>query len=1192
MTDIINRFENIANSWSLGFRDVVVNEQGSEAKLGRFIISQGAVKNDQTMQAFRDALSRKYGVFGEHAFDTILGARSQLHKSLRVCDIRDTLSSLNKIKENRLKSEINRLMDTDPKMMELPEDVQSEVRLAVKKKIDACKNLGSRISNNADIGKIAQNIIRDSLESVRESHSNSLTGKKNIVTQDLTGRTDTEHEAGSRTPVGLKNLSLIFDGRSTSVEDRIKNGTIGVGERINRSSDNPTLLVKLKTNGVEPGFIYTNDWSQNDTRGLMQDYDSPESREILDDLKKKYPVTASECAKLPLREQIMKFGRAHPACISAVAEFMIEREMKNPESRLYREFCQKFPDCDPGQWQNIPLDSIKKELFAQIRDAVLSVRPEDPDYDKSPMFRHFSDRHIVKLDYNENVRIINKSKASAGKFMRPERIITNRKFGQLYRLQTATTANKSSVGAVTEALANDLSRLSGVPTQELRIVRGRYSDGHPKIMLEAKFAHGYQDLENGFLKDGQIVPPPGKTAEKIGKYKAFFLVSADRDGIGSRGQNKGFADGKFFAIDPGHSLEGNGRHLTVDDNLSFRDTYGYSTKPRFKNFSVFDDDTRFAKFQGVLELRDMKQSQRAEKLFEDYRKAFDPDEMGISAEEKALRKEIISEIDVKQKEFRDNLDKVLSVSENQLRLYDDLAPDGPGIQELAIETIENLEKLTSPTTWISPHGETPLEHLSVIQETRVPWRAHLEGDSIVYHCDRPLSEEGRKYLTIVAQAAGAALEIDAEGCARLTIPKAGAARIMEKFSEKNVSKITHPEEFMARTTGGTGLEEGRVFNREAEAARTEVNQARETASNTLGFNIPDNLEVAVNGKTYRFRKEHYTAMIMDTPPADRPRSIAELRNILAARIGRGQEILKAVYSGQGHRYETSLRNAACVTLAFHAATVEKGEYNERGAFSVEDPDGRIYQWLDKCQEVYLRTSTHARAYHHQQVDGHLNMPRGIDIPRSMGGLMGGMRTFHYFTVPATENEPRRLYLKCETHGIYNSTISDKEVEDSRVSGMQVRKERSGDKSESFLHCLSLVTSITRHGPGEGNRKEDFPASVKTTMERAQKQLRERGFPDYAARLSANVSGKDNGGIRMLLENLGKITGDAMNRNDRTAMAELELITVSLESAIQDYVSEVNAAGVQFRSGASTARLGNEVILNVNEVVPGAPQNPA
>lgn len=121
--------------------------------------------------------------------------------------------------------------------------------------------------------------------------------------------------------------------------------------------------------------------------------------------------------------------------------------------------------------------------------------------------------------------------------------------GQLYRLKTATTADKSSVGAVTEALAGTCYRA--------RTVFRRTAHARSKICRD-------QDRENGFLKDGQITPEKRDSVESLGKYKAFFLVTADRDGVGSRGQNK------FFAIDPGHSLEGNGRFLEVNDNFSFK----------------------------------------------------------------------------------------------------------------------------------------------------------------------------------------------------------------------------------------------------------------------------------------------------------------------------------------------------------------------------------------------------------------------------------------------------------------------------------------------------------------------------------------------------------------------------------------------------------------------------------------------
>ena len=54
---------------------------------------------------------------------------------------------------------------------------------------------------------------------------------------------------------------------------------------------------------------------------------------------------------------------------------------------------------------------------------------------------------------------------------------------------------EASIGAVREALANDITRLLGIPAQELSLVRGEYSDGHPKLMLAAKYAETFDGVE-------------------------------------------------------------------------------------------------------------------------------------------------------------------------------------------------------------------------------------------------------------------------------------------------------------------------------------------------------------------------------------------------------------------------------------------------------------------------------------------------------------------------------------------------------------------------------------------------------------------------------------------------------------------------------------------------------------------------
>ncbi|MBR5023495.1 MAG: hypothetical protein IKX48_00410, partial [Victivallales bacterium] len=83
-----------ANATRFGSRDIVVDnaQTPQSVKHGLFIFSSGQKVNDATMAAFKEALQQQYGVFGLHAFDTVIGTRAQLHKSLRACDVTAVLS--------------------------------------------------------------------------------------------------------------------------------------------------------------------------------------------------------------------------------------------------------------------------------------------------------------------------------------------------------------------------------------------------------------------------------------------------------------------------------------------------------------------------------------------------------------------------------------------------------------------------------------------------------------------------------------------------------------------------------------------------------------------------------------------------------------------------------------------------------------------------------------------------------------------------------------------------------------------------------------------------------------------------------------------------------------------------------------------------------------------------------------------
>ena len=73
----IDSFRTLASQTVFGSRDIAVQGQGetATARLGNFVFSQGEKTNDATMAAFKTALEEAYGVFGTHAFDSVLGAR-------------------------------------------------------------------------------------------------------------------------------------------------------------------------------------------------------------------------------------------------------------------------------------------------------------------------------------------------------------------------------------------------------------------------------------------------------------------------------------------------------------------------------------------------------------------------------------------------------------------------------------------------------------------------------------------------------------------------------------------------------------------------------------------------------------------------------------------------------------------------------------------------------------------------------------------------------------------------------------------------------------------------------------------------------------------------------------------------------------------------------------------------------------
>ena len=817
----LNTFVTLAESSRFSSRDIIVQGKDDQqtAKLGHLIFSSGSEVNVATMAAFKKALEDAYGVFGTHAFDTVVGTRSQMKQSLRASDIKATLSRLPEIKEQRFKGELQRQIDTDPKVHTLSKDVRKKfdslISAAPLPKLDQCD---SQEELNALVSKTISKAIKDATVAVKDEH-----GK--VTARKIGAQRGREKTVADDEPTGLRNFSSrsLFRQGATSIEDKVKSGELGAGMRVNASRKNPVLFDKLKTNGVEPGFITRSDWTLDDTRGLLADIWSDDNKASLDRVVNRSPrLRAMRDGHPPATRQelAMAAGRAFRGGMSAVADFVLQRELYKPGSTIARAFAAKrirvdvatlfpAPGAEPTEQQRKDIALIKKELFAEIRDAIMNEPKDSPDFNKSPIFQHFADRSIVKLDYNEGDRRIEWKAGSEGSFKLPERVgVKGGRFkGAFYRTFRLTTADEASAGAVREALANDITRLLGVPAQELSLVRGEYSDGHPKFMLSAKFATGYKDLEAGFIQDGQAVPNPetgGAPIEPLGKYKALFLALADRDAVGSHGQNKGIrpdANGnlRFFAIDPGHSLEGNGKDLEIHDDLSFRDTKHTPLEKRFLNYSVFDDDTRFNKFQGVLKLRELRTSPHLTQLFTDYRAQFNPNEAGISPEEKKLRKAIVADMARMEEEFCTQVDNILKVFQGQLALYDALASKGPEFQQKAIETISNLEKLSSPTTWKSPEGKVDLKHLAITPGKRVPWQAQvLKDGSIEYSTKGPLDARAKEFVRSFCEQAHVQCTFTKNGGASFVGPTDRPNDFFDAFDEDRVAMAKHPREYTER----------------------------------------------------------------------------------------------------------------------------------------------------------------------------------------------------------------------------------------------------------------------------------------------------------------------------------------------------------------------------------------------------------
>ncbi len=754
MTQPINvsEFTRIASDSFFSTRDIVLDGKKAPTlgTLGRqtVTVSQKQINRD-TMEAFRSAINSSYGNLGINAFDSILGSRMAFGKSLRAKDVQAVTSLVPQLARKALENEIVLQLQTSPQYVRF--DTEQCPQTLAKAIVDYAY----------DHDLVADNIYPKNTAGDRDMNAffqNAKTciqsGASKVIDAVLAARNGAVPDLDPAKVKAEKTLiEKGFDYNVTSVEDEVRKGNIFPGMRLSNGK-NPMVFVKLKDKGVEPGFIVKYDWSNEDSSNMLLDVMGRLTRlTIAQHLLERPGSRATQflsnqawyhagMSASDLAEQLaahpdaylqigLYTGRGASEAIPGYTHFaaihVLKRDLAAPgDNPVKTAFRQQFPNLNPQVFADSLMNAdhpqttadreqlfdVLSKMFQTLRDEI--TRPYgDNDVESSlEAFAHYGEQHIVKLDYNESDSTI------TGSYRTPER--TKLKQGTLYHHFRTTTTKDANVGAVSEVLANDLMVSTGIPSQELVLRQGGWSDGKPKLLLEGTMAKGYKDLDN-FLKDGRLVNEDGSrlALQDLGKYKIMLLLFGDRDGVGSRAQNKGCIGNQFFAIDPGHSLEGK--------KITFSTDFSFTADADFKNYGIFDDSPRAEKFRGVLEIRKnlVKSFTPTFELNDHVRQNFIQYRRLAEKLDESTAKEINSRVDSMEAEFTKRVKDICDTFHSQLALYDSIAGDGTDPArvrdaEAAIEAEATLEKLASPTTCKSAKGEVQLRHLEVSPADRKP----------------------------------------------------------------------------------------------------------------------------------------------------------------------------------------------------------------------------------------------------------------------------------------------------------------------------------------------------------------------------------------------------------------------------------------------------------------------------------------
>ncbi len=355
-----------------------------------------------------------------------------------------------------------------------------------------------------------------------------------------------------------------------------------------------------------------------------------------------------------------------------------------------------------------------------------------------------------------------------------------------------------------------------------------------------------------------------------------------------------------------------------------------------------------------------------------------------------------------------------------------------------------------------------------------------------------------------------------------------------------------------------------------------------------------------NNKSCSYKNTELASMINSLPRLQRADARANLVENLSARMLRGEALTKNILDGsdplkglEAVTDQAASQDVADIMLFLDGKSRSADNGFTSGAFSVEDSAGRLYDFLDKNTEKYLRTSSHMTSAQKTDIgdfnNSHKNVARGIDLPKGPNGLPLGNQALLFSVIPKETGSARHIFLKPEICSGRMSTLSNA----SRIAGqdstgsqerpLRFRSDFGAMFKRSFTSFVShsgvvgmLSSLFVRDAAGV--RNERIPTALKNEFKAFMKEAKVFLSDVAYTKLSANHPTSDSQGVRTMVANIRNVLGSL---SEDTGFDEFEALSTKFAETITPLLSETS----HMRD-----RIGNEVVFSEIEIQDGMTQD--